>query len=35
MVLFYTFNDGFDLAIFIFQCLGILVKLIPEYRGGA
>ena len=38
--IFTTFNDGFDLAIFIFQCLyknmyDIFVQLIQEYRGGA
>ena len=33
----YTFNDGFDFAIslFIFNSVGIFVKLIQEYSGGA
>ena len=37
MVPFYTFNDGFDVAIFIFllNSIVIFVKLIQEYRGGA
>ena len=39
MVPIYTFNDGFDLVIFIFSMfilnsIGMFVKLFQEYRDG-